>query len=225
MMNTLQDRIEFAFSALAREDRKKSKLAEHCKIAPSSVNDWFTGKTKSIKAEVLEQAAEYLQVREKWLITGKGPYQRIQFQISSQTPQNPPVPLLGYEQVLGYLTQGVDCLPSNVSQLQTQITLSERSYAVQIQGDSMNPEFKESDVVIFDSELQPLPGDYVLAQAPGQVVAFKQYRLISRGGKDIFELAPLNLNFPSLRSNELELSVIGVMVEHRKYNIRRQANS
>jgi len=40
---------------------------------------------------------------------------------------------------------------------------------------------------------------------------------IDANGNDIIELVPLNQDFPSLRSDTLPITIIGTMVEHRRY--------
>jgi hypothetical protein len=69
-MSTLQDRVN---ECLAGPPRKTQKaLAAACGIKPPSVNDWTTGKTKSIQGEYLIPAATFLGVEPHWLATGKG---------------------------------------------------------------------------------------------------------------------------------------------------------
>lgn len=87
--------------------------------------------------------------------------------------------------------------------------------ALVIEGDSMEPEFREGDLIIVDPDITPLPGDFVVARNAGREATFKKYR--PRGGSTgIFELAPLNDDYPTLRSDQDGLTVLGVMVEHRK---------
>ncbi|WP_372372507.1 LexA family protein [Alcaligenes faecalis] len=106
-----------------------------------------------------------------------------------------------------------------VEYLLTDLCLSERSFALQIKGDSMLPDFKEGDRIIVDCELTPRPGDYVVAKNSEEEATFKKYRLlcIDEGGQEIFELVPLNEDYPSIRSDQHAIEIIGTMVEHRKY--------
>lgn len=48
-------------------------LAKHCAVAAPSVSDWLRGKTKTLEANNLIKAAEFLKVRPKWLASGIGP--------------------------------------------------------------------------------------------------------------------------------------------------------
>ncbi|KAF1046598.1 MAG: LexA repressor [Delftia tsuruhatensis] len=82
----------------------------------------------------------------------------------------------------------------------------------------MLPDFTEGDLVLIDPELTPRPGDFVAARNTNQEATFKKYRVrgITESGIDVFELVPLNSDYPVIRSDEHHLSVIGTMVEHRR---------
>lgn len=69
-MKTLAERLT---DALARTTHTKADLARACAVAAPSVNDWFSGKTKSLKGTSLIRAANFLGVRSLWLAEGKGP--------------------------------------------------------------------------------------------------------------------------------------------------------
>jgi phage repressor protein C with HTH and peptisase S24 domain len=51
----------------------QAALARACGIRAPSVNDWISGKTKTIEGQNLLIAADYLKVMPMWLATGKGP--------------------------------------------------------------------------------------------------------------------------------------------------------
>lgn len=103
--------------------------------------------------------------------------------------------------------------------LLTDIDLSDSAFALDIRGNSMEPEFKDGDRVIIDPEIAPQPGDFVAAKNGEQEATFKKYR--PRGmdahGNVIFELVPLNDDYPTLRSDVQHIRIVGTMVEHRKY--------
>ena len=107
--------------------------------------------------------------------------------------------------------------------LLTDIDLSDSAFALDIRGNSMEPEFKDGDRVIIDPEIAPQPGDFVAAKNGEQEATFKKYR--PRGmdahGNIIFELVPLNDDYPTLRSDVQHIRIVGTMVEHRKYRRAR----
>lgn len=107
--------------------------------------------------------------------------------------------------------------------IQTDSDLSAYSFALQIDGDSMLPEFDAGDRVIIDPDVMPHSGDFVAARNSKGGATFKKYRVrgADDSGKEIFELIPLNDKYASIRSDHEPLEVIGTMVEHRKYRRNR----
>lgn len=101
--------------------------------------------------------------------------------------------------------------------------LSEWAFALDVEGLSMLPEFRPGDRIIVDPEIAPNPGDFVVARNGSEQATFKKYRPrgIDAAGNEVFELVPLNDDYPTLRSDTEHLSVIGVVTEHRK-KLRRQ---
>ena len=88
---------------------------------------------------------------------------------------------------------------------------------------SNHPDYKPGDVVIIEPEWEPRPGDCVAAKNGKQEATFKKYRLRGSNpdGNDIFELVPINDNYPTVRSDETPLTIIGVMAELRRKTRRR----
>lgn len=74
-MSTLAQRLAQALDAKMKRDPSASQaeLARYCGAKGPSVSDWFTGETKTLKAQSLVLAAEYLEVRPRWLLDGRGP--------------------------------------------------------------------------------------------------------------------------------------------------------
>jgi SOS-response transcriptional repressor LexA len=106
--------------------------------------------------------------------------------------------------------------------LLTDMELSSNAFALEIKGDSMLPEFKPGDRVIIDPAVCPQPGDYVVAKNGEDEATFKKYRPrgVSERGDLVFELVPLNEDYPSMRSDVTPIRIVGTMVEHRKYRRR-----
>ena len=96
--------------------------------------------------------------------------------------------------------------------------LSAWAFALDVEGLSMMPEFRPGDRIIVDPEVCPNPGDFVVARNGSEQATFKKYRPrgINTAGIDVFELVPLNDDYPTLRSDTEQLTVIGVVTEHRK---------
>lgn len=73
-MSTLEERLNEAFAQAKESNPKisKSGLARACDVRPSSVTDWFNGRTREMTAINAQKAALYLGVSSAWLSTGKG---------------------------------------------------------------------------------------------------------------------------------------------------------
>jgi len=96
--------------------------------------------------------------------------------------------------------------------------LSAWAFALDVEGLSMTPDFRPGDRIIVDPEISPNPGDFVIARNGSEQATFKKYRPrgIDAAGNMVFELVPLNDDYPTLRSDTEHLTVIGVVTEHRK---------
>jgi transcriptional regulator with XRE-family HTH domain len=70
-MRELKDRIRSAMEAMPTV--LQADLARACGVKPSSVSDWLSGETKSLKGNSLAKAAAILKVNPLWLAEGKGP--------------------------------------------------------------------------------------------------------------------------------------------------------
>ncbi|CAB3870684.1 LexA family protein [Achromobacter deleyi] len=129
------------------------------------------------------------------------------------------VPVINYVQA-GQLTEvGAHFCGEALEYLLTDIPLSERAFGLEIRGLSMAPQFVPGDKIIIDQEVAPKPGSFVVAMNGGEEATFKKYRPrgLDANGNDVFELVPLNEDFPSFFSDRQELVIIGTMVEHRRY--------
>jgi SOS-response transcriptional repressor LexA len=94
-------------------------------------------------------------------------------------------------------------------------------FSLEIDGMSMAPEFMPGDEIVVDAARAPIPGSLVIAQEIQHGTAmttFKKYRVIgiNEHGVDIVELVPLNPDFPTYNSLQIEISIIGVVVQHHK---------
>ncbi|MFM5344583.1 helix-turn-helix domain-containing protein [Aeromonas veronii] len=131
--------------------------------------------------------------------------------------------------VISYVQAGVWTAPNeisecdgNVAYITTDLELGERAFAIVIKGNSMEPEFTEGDLVLIDPDEPLHPGDFVVAKN-GEEATFKKYRPrgYSEDGNEIFELAPLNDDYATMRSDRQPIQIIGTMVEHRRRRRRR----
>lgn len=94
----------------------------------------------------------------------------------------------------------------------------EEVFSLHVEGLSMAPEFGEGDEIVVDPSIAPSPGDFVVAQNGNYETTFKKYRVTGYDefGREIFELIPLNPDFPVLRSEIQPIGILGVVVAHTK---------
>ncbi|MCM1512333.1 MAG: LexA family transcriptional regulator [Oxalobacter formigenes] len=139
-----------------------------------------------------------------------------------------PIPLITYSQTeaageageMFALHQTIDEYAAShaVRWIPADAAIPGKAFALEIGDHSMLPEFQKNDVVIIDPDMPPQPGDFVLARA-GQETLFRKYR--PRGtrstGDMVFHLIPLNEDYPAFRSDITTITLIGTMLEHRRY--------
>ena len=220
-MSTLAERLVLLFKE--NPELSQAGLARACEIAQPSVNDWFSGRTKRMTGKNLLRAAVYLNVNPEWLATGKGEMRSskiIKFDNNVE-----PFPLVGARKIpvisyvqAGRMAEAVDQYEIGGSDkfLLTHLELSANAFALIIKGNSMLPEFKEGDTVIIDPAVQPRPGEFVVAKNHENEATFKKYRPrgLNEKGEQVFELVPLNEDYPSMRSDITKIVIIGTAVEH-----------
>lgn len=208
----------------AEEERhlNQSQLAVLLGVDPQTITNW---KRRGMPADKHELAADKLGItvdqllgRAALLRSNEPKPRRYSYpiidRIPAGSPRNPADP---YPPGAGHRTYD------------TYTRLSDNAFGLVIDGSSMTPRFQDGDDVLIEPALNPTPGEFVAAaNAEGQVT-FKKYR--PRGmradGQEIFELVPLNDDFPTVRSDEDGgWRVIGIYAEHRNVNprVRRAAD-
>lgn len=219
-MNTQMERLYSAAKDL-KGLVGQSALARALNTSPQTVHNW---ELRGISKQGLLLAQKIIGCSAQWIETGLGPMSIGAVSNVSAAPVGAiRIPLISYVQA-GCWTGIVDNYqPGDADEwLLTDLDLSGSAFALQIKGDSMLPEFKEGDRVIIDPSVEPMPGDFVVAKNGDNEATFKKYRPrgINEHGAQVFELVPLNEDYPSMRSDSTAISIIGTMVEHRKYRKR-----
>ncbi|WP_244105146.1 LexA family protein [Burkholderia ambifaria] len=133
------------------------------------------------------------------------------------------VPLISSVQA-GLMSEAIAPFPPGgaFEYLLTDLDLSDHAFALEVEGESMAPEFMPGDRIIVEPAIAPRPGDYVVAKNGKEEATFKKYRLrgMNAAGAEVFELVPLNSDYPTISSEHEPVRIIGVMVEHRRYRRR-----
>ncbi|WP_232090134.1 XRE family transcriptional regulator [Aeromonas caviae] len=142
----------------------------------------------------------------------------------AEIPVGRRVPILSYVQAGNWreMCEQASGFDGNVEYVSASIDIGPRGFGLWLRGNSMTPMFNEGDLVIIDPDEQPRPGDYVVAKNGSEEATFKKYRPrgIDENGQEVFELVPLNDDFPTMHSDRQHIEIIGVMVEHRIFRKR-----
>ncbi|MDC5305527.1 XRE family transcriptional regulator [Acinetobacter baumannii] len=224
-LKTLADRLRYAMEVLPSKKIKGVDLARAVGVKPPSVSDWLSGKSKTMEGENLLKASKFLGVNPNWLASGTGSPNEINKKEADEEITNIlfknlnlfKIPVLDYVQA-GFWHEVVydGTTPHSYTYTDYLGANPDSIFSVIVQGNSMEPDFKEGDMLIVDSSLNPKPGCFVIAQNGSYEATFKKYRVLSNDeyGRDIFELVPLNFDYPTLSSKKHDIRIIGVVVRH-----------
>jgi len=196
----------------------QAKLGAKIGVQGASISQWEDDKTKPT-GENLLSLARALQCPPEYIQHGENSASNVEI----AAPDSKLIPVISYVQAGEWTAESsIRNLEGDVDYLQTNIDVSDSAFTLIIRGRSMEPEFHEGDAVVIDPNVFPLPGDFVVAKNGEDEALFKKYR--PRGivdGNEVFELVPLNDDWPILRSDTSPIRLIGTMMEHRKYRRRR----
>ncbi|HBR6619831.1 TPA: helix-turn-helix domain-containing protein [Klebsiella pneumoniae] len=192
----------------------QTEVAERAGVAQQSIEAIENGKTR--KPRNLITIAAALECDPKWLLLGGDIVPDYNYGARK-------IPILSYVQAGAFAALENLDIDGDFEYVLTTVDLSERSFALRIRGDSMEPDFREGDIVIIDADVYPTPGEFVAASNGSHEATFKKYRPvgIDQQGKEDFELVPLNSDYPICRSWEKPVKIIGTMVEHRIFRRKR----
>ncbi|MDC4574376.1 XRE family transcriptional regulator [Acinetobacter baumannii] len=226
-MNTLAERLRYAMEVLPPKKIKGVDLARAVGVKPPSVSDWLSGKSKTMEGENLLKASKFLGVNPNWLASGNGsPHEMIKktneedlSNILFKDLKLHKIPVLDYVQAGFWHEVAYDGSSPHSYTYTDYVSCSPESiFSVIVQGKSMEPDFKEGDMLIVDASINPKPGSYVIAQNGSHEATFKKYRVLAHDeyGRDVFELIPINSDFPTLSSVTHDIRIIGVVVRHMR---------
>ena len=86
-------------------------------------------------------------------------------------------------------------------------------FALRVKGDSMEPEFKEGEIVIVNPHIETQSGDYVVVKNDEEEATFKQLKIYG----DTTVLHPLNPKYPDIELKKGDrYHFVGKIVEKKK---------
>lgn len=193
----------------------QSLAAEKAGIRQQSWASIEDGKT--LKPRNIVGIATALDCDPSWLMNGGG-----LFPVASVNTRK--IPLISYVQAGALaLKNPIEAFDGSFEYVMTDMDWSEFSFALRIVGDSMEPDFKAGDVIVVDPEVEPMPGEFVVASNGDHEATFKKYRPTSAmfGGRCNFDLVPLNNDYPVISNDDGNIRILGTMVEHRIFRRKR----
>lgn len=230
-MNTPTDKIKEDFANRLNEamDLKGYPVRGRARILSKEFDISDKGAGKWIKGEALPetskfpQLSKFLDVSTEWLLNGSG---NAVINNSGNVQQNSSgirkIPVLDYVQAGIFHEVGYDGInPIGETFTTYQSAKPECVFSLEVTGMSMAPDFIPGDKIVVDASLAPKPGSLVIAQEiqHGEArTTFKKYRVIgvNEFGVDVIELVPLNPDYPTYNSTQIEISIIGVIVQHSR---------
>lgn len=228
-METLGIRLK----QLRKENRiTQQQLADAIGVSKTSVIYWEKDENLP-KHESLMALARVLKTTPNWLLSGKEDQAPVisidrDFAVDLYSNVRPSkrklrkIPVLDFVQAGLWRDVAYDGMHPKDETFTTYEGIDPHAiFSLEIDGMSMAPEFMPGDEVVVDAALEPKPGALVIAQEMQHDTAmttFKKYRVIgvNEHGVDIIELVPLNPDFPTYNSTQLDISIIGVVVQHHK---------
>jgi SOS-response transcriptional repressor LexA len=206
---TYAERLRMALDH-AKEARGYSvnKVAEEVGMRPSTL---YEAAAKGIRpSSYTVDIARITGVSAEWLATGTGPM------LQTETPANVTpvevkrrrVPLVS-SVAAGLFSEAIDYHPAGWSDewVECTVPVKDHTFALKVEGDSMEPKFEEGRILIVEPDTEARPGDYVIAKNGDNEATFKQ---LIRDGGDFF-LKPLNPRYPIRPLGDAK--IIGVVVQ------------
>ncbi len=208
-----------------RTERKltQQQVADALGISRVAVSKWESGDTKDLKRDNLVGLTKLFNVSLEELLDAEPVKTNDDIQIIQGITLHRDrrgYPIISPVQA-GMWREIVDTFPRGGADeyIMANNSYGKHTFALRITGNSMEPEFKEGDVVVIDPDVAPNAGDYVVARNHEEAATFKKYRPrgINEAGQEVFELVPLNEDYAPMRSDLQPITIIGTMVEHTRY--------
>lgn len=197
----------------------QTNLAKAIKgVTNAAISQWESDLTKPNSENIFDLAIA-LECDVLWLLKGEGVVSK-----ARPATQGTKVPIISRVQA-GQWTEICDSFcNSDYEYLITDLDISEQGFALEITGDSMEPDFIAGDYIIIDPQEKPVTGEFVVAVNGNYEATFKKYREtgeVDEHGRVHFELIPLNPDYPKMSSERQQITIIGTMIEHRIYRRKR----
>lgn len=188
--------------ALEQQRRSKAWLGEQIGISKQAVNYLLN---HSSNPKYVNEIAVALGVSPEWLLFGKGSQQVT----LGQNAGIERIPILPLNNISHFIRTG----DKTLSEIFTHITFSSAPtmrFATILENTSMEPLFTQGTLLIFDPEISPKNGDYVIFSSDNNIL-FRQYLI---DGKKVY-LKAVDTMYKTFEDNDI--TVLGVLVESRHH--------
>ena len=200
------------FADRLRQQRKflnltQAQLAKKAGMTQQMIQQLETRKVLTTGRMVTLATA--LGVRPEWLAAGQSPMTAKEAaNVAPGPPIRGKVPLISWVSA-GVWREAIDPLEPGDAEawIETTSPVMRHTFALRVQGDSMEPDFPAGVLIVVEPDLDPQPGDYVIAKN-GDEATFKQ---LVKDGADWY-LKPLNPRYP-IKPLESPCKIIGVVRE------------
>lgn len=174
---------------MADEALSQTDLARVFGVSRASVSHYLSGRTEPSIGQISD-VAKYIGVSLDYLIYGK-PTERVD------------VPLLSWEMIEPYVKHGVlDGARGDVNYLRCTVrSCSERTFAVRVQGDSMDSDggYRHGEVIFVDPDKSPVHGHDVVVKVGEQRLVLRRLSIHEDGQRYFRALnrhLPVNVTGP-----------------------------
>lgn len=189
------------------EGMTEEQVASTAGVSMRALTNILTGKPPQSRA-ILEKFARYFRMDLEFLRTGEPTTHSAAGRIRR-------IPLLNWHQ-MSRLGKGED-LP-DVIHAETMVEATDvagtRTFALKVQDDSMEPIFREGEMIFVNPDVKWSPGDYVVAVHHGASIATAFLRQVNVIWNQ-YVLHPLNWRYEDVRLAEADV-VVGKVVRLRK---------
>jgi len=208
-METFRQRFE---TALKQKGITQAEFARKMGTEPQNVNQWKT--RGGIPRDHFIKACNVLGVNPAWLSEGTN-------SITAPVKETPntyqvhskPVPLISNVAAGNWKDIGDDYQPNDEKDwVLSTVSTGENAFALRIQGDSMEPDIKDNEIVIVDPQRIATHNSIVIVIQNGNTEATCK-QLIVEGGKRY--LKPINPRYPIMEMQQ-DARICGVVVQSLK---------
>lgn len=172
-MDNMDKIIERINQAISRKGFSYPELSKMTGISKSSLQRYATGATKKIPIDVIDAIAKATGTETRWIMCWDSPDKPL------DARPLPPVFTCGYfHSVSAGIGAYADEQSERYSYCFSSQSQADRCFAVDVEGDSMEPELHDGDVAIVDTDEEPQNGDIVVMYDKADELGYiKRYRI------------------------------------------------